>query len=487
MNLPLQLDRGASIPLQDQLFEQLRQLILTGKLKPNSRVIATRFLAEQVGVSRRTVLFAYERLISEGYLETRPAVGTFVCSTPPKQSKPQSSSNLLTDIARQSSLHPATFRNPPTPRPRIPDGIIDFNPSRFDASHLLPSKVWLQGMRSVFANDPDGLATPQPAAGVASLRQVIADYLAATRGIMASPEQVIIVVGRRQACNLVAHLFQRRGDRVVVESPGDASVVSFFEARNAELIRVPVDEHGLETDRLPKGPVSLAYVTPARQNPLGGTMPQSRRMTLIEWARTAGAYLIEDDSDSEFRYHGTTPQPLAALDPYGLVFYTGSFAKTLGPGLGLGYLVAPSEFLDPIIAMKSMAEDGCTWLEQMVVADLLTSGEYDHHLRRVRKIYLERRDCLIQALRTRFGDVHLIGVEIGTQLTWLLPEQFQSARAVCEAARAHGVNMECAISEPAEACRYHDKAVVFGYAALTTEQLQQGIARLADALAQRFP
>ncbi|MGA7673597.1 MAG: PLP-dependent aminotransferase family protein [Rhizomicrobium sp.] len=482
MNLPLQLDRGASVPLQDQLFEQLRQLILTGKLKPNSRIIATRFLADQAGVSRTTVLLAYERLIAEGYLETRPAIGTFVCSTPPAQPRLESAPNSISDIPRQASLHPAAFRSSLTPRADVPDGIIDFNPSQFDASHLLPVKAWLRGMRNVFEREPDGLAKPQPAAGVPSLRRVIVDYLAATRGVMASQEQVIIVVGRRQACSYVAHLFQRRGDRVVIESPGDEGIVGFFKARDADLIHVPVDEHGLETDRLPHGPVSLAYVTPARQNPLGGTMPQSRRETLIDWARESGAYLMEDDSDSELRYHGTTPQPLAALDPYGLVFYTGSFAKTLGAGLGLGYLVVPPEFVDAIVEIKSMAEDGCPWLEQMVVADLLTSGEYDHHLRRVRKIYLERRDSLIRALRTHFGDIRLLGTEIGTQLTWLLPERFPSARAVCDAAHAHSVNIECVNSGPAGACRYHDKALVFGYGALMTEQLGQGIARLADAL-----
>jgi len=481
MNLPLQLDRGAPIPLQDQLFEQLRQLILGGKLKPNSRIIATRFLAEQVGVSRTTVLLAYERLISEGYLITRPAIGTFVCSTPPEQPKPESLRTSLTDIPRQASLHPHGFHGSLASHAELPAGVIDFSSSRFDASHLLPAKVWLKGMRNVFEREPDGLAKPQSAAGVHALRQVIVDYLAATRGIMTSMEQVIIVVGRRQACSYVAHLFQRRGDRVVVESPGDESTIGFFKARDAELIHVPVDEHGLETDRLPNGSVSLAYVTPARQNPLGGTMPQSRREALIGWAREVGAYIVEDDSDSEFRYHGTTPQPLAALDPYGLVFYTGSFAKTLGAGLGFGYLVVPSEFADAIMAIKSMGEDGCSWLEQMVVADLLTSEEYDHHLRRVRKIYLERRDCLIQTLRTYFGDVQLIGTEIGTQLTWLLPDHFPAAQVVCEAARAHGVSIECVVSENSSS-RYHDKALVLGYAALTTEQLRQGIARLAGAL-----
>ncbi len=485
MNLPLQLDRRDAIPLQDQLFDQLRQMIVSGKLKPNSRVIATRFLAEQAGVSRTTVLLAYERLISEGYLETRPAIGTFVCSSLPDGPKLKSVRNSAADIPRHASLYPAVFHGSPTPKPYVPDQTIDFSLSRHDASHLLPPKVWLQGVRSVLAREPNGMADPLPAAGVAPLRRVIVDYLAATRGIMASPEQVVIVVGRRQACGLAAHLFQRRGDRVVLESPGDDAIANFFKARNAELVHVPVDEHGLQTDRLPRGPVAMAYVTPARHNPIGGTMPQARRAALIGWARESGAYLLEDDSDSEFRYHGTTALPLAALDPYGLVFYTGSFAKTLGAGVGLGYLVVPAEFVDAILAIKAMAEDGRPWLEQMVIRDLLTSGEYEHHLRRVRKVYLERRDCLIEALRAHFGDIRLIGTEIGTQLTWVLPDQFSSARAVCDVARAHRVNIDRVVTtnpETAKVCRFHDRALVFGYSALTTEQLQQGVARLADAL-----
>lgn len=486
MNLPLQIDRRNAIPLQDQLFEQLRQLILTGKLKPNSRVIATRFLAEQAGVSRTTVLLAYERLISEGYLETRPAIGTFVCSTLPEVPKPKPGHNPASDISRQASLYPAAFHGSLTPHPYVPGETIDFSRSRLDASHLLPSKIWLQGMRNVFARAPEGMAQPLPAAGIKPFRHAIADYLAATRGIMASPEQVITVNGRRQACGLVAHLVQRRGDRVVLEAPGDEGVADFFKARDAQLVHVPVDEHGLETRRLPQGSVSLAYVTPARQNPIGGTMPQARRVALITWARQAGAYLIEDDSDSEFRYRGTLPLPLAALDPYGLVFYMGSFAKTIGEGVGLGYLVVPAEFVEPILAIKSMAEDGRPWLGQMVVTDLLTSGAYEHHLRRVRRTYMERRDCLIKALQEHFGDVRLIGTEIGTELTWVLPENMPPAQAVCDTARAHGVNIEPVIEQNPSTVmsRYHGKALILGYAALTPAQLQQGVARLAASLSE---
>jgi len=484
MNLPLRLDRAAAIPLQDQLFEQLRQLILTGRLKPSSRVIATRFLAEQVGVSRRTVLFAYERLISEGYLETRPAIGTFVSTTPPNHARPEAAGSSSTDTPRQSTLRPAVIHTAIPPRPRVPDGTIDFDPSQRDASHLLPSKVWLRWVREVLADNPEGLSQPGPAAGAEPLRQVIADYLAATRGILASPDQIVIVTGRRHACSLVAHLFQRRGDRVVVEAPGDEDIARFFGTRQAEVIGVPVDEHGLETDGLPPGPVSLAYVTPARQDPIGGVMPQARRTALIEWARSAGAYLIEDDSDSALRYHGTAQPPLATIDPYGLVFYAGSFAKTLGAGLCLGYLVVPAEFADAIVSIQSMGTEAGQWLEQMVISNLLASGEYDHHLRRVRKIYLERRDTLIGALQSSFGDVRLIGTESGAQLTWLPPSSFPCASAIRDAARLQGVNIECVSGEAAKACRFHDQALILGYAALTPERLRRGIAVLADALSR---
>ena len=513
MNLPLQMNRNIAVPLQDQLFEQLRQLILTGKLKPNYRIIATRFLAEQLGVSRTTVLLAYEQLISEGYLVTRPAVGTFVCSRPPQPPSAPRVSNSFSEVLHQAIKGPAApngalAHNGAKPIERdlaqngvdAPNGVhviteiarasrhanvIDFCPSRFDASHLLSSKVWLQGLRNVLTRDPLGLARSQPASGVLELRQAIADNLAATRGIMASPEQVIIVCGQRQACSLIAHLFQGRGDRVVIEAPSDESVVSFFEARRAELVRIPVDEFGLETERLPQGPVSLAYVTPALQHPFGGILPPTRRDALLDWARESGAYIIEDSGNSDFRYQGTTPQALAALDPHGRVFYTSSFARTLGLGLGLGYLVVPPEFVDAIVGIKSYSDEGGPWLEQMALAELIVSGRYEHHLRRVRRIYMERRDALILALQSHFGELRLVGTEGGTQLTWILPDRLPSAQQVSNVARCHGVHVKavsCSGGVVAPEWRFSNRALIFGYGNMSAKQLRAGIARLAEAL-----
>jgi GntR family transcriptional regulator/MocR family aminotransferase len=487
MNLPLQLDRGNGAPLQDQLFYQLRQLIVDGSLKPNTRVIATRFLAEQVGVSRTTVLLAYERLISEGYLETRPAVGTFVSGALPEQARRETPRVMIGDTPRQASLRPALLHRNGDTRPLASSALtgFDLSPSRHDTTNLLPPKFWLKGVRNVFGRDPDGLAHQPPALGVLALRQAIADHLAATRGIMVPPEQVVVVTGRRQACSLVAHLFQRAADHVVLESPGDEEIETFFEMHRAALVRVPVDEHGLCTELLPPGPVSLAYVTPARQNPLGGTMPQSRREALIAWARKVGAYIIEDDSDSELRYHGSPPLPLAAIDPYGLVFHTCSFAKTLGAGLGLGYLVVPREFVGAVSDIMSLTESNCSWLVQMVLADLLAGGEYHHHLRRLRKVYMGRRDCLVEALSSRFGDLQLVGADAGTQLTWLLPEGFPTAETVRTRASACGVTLgsvSVGASTTSILRQLCDRALILGFAAAGCEALRQGIETLAGAI-----
>lgn len=482
MNLPLQLDRTASEPLQDQLFEKLRQLILSGRLKPNTRVIATRFLAEQVGVSRRTVLFAYERLIAEGYLETRPAIGTFVSPTPPAQAKLETAAAAVGDVARQAALYPASLRASTQARaqnhPPVP---IDFIPQRQDSSLVLPQKIWLRWMRDILMSDPLVFAKPAPVGGAEALREVIANYLGATRGILALPDQIIIVSGRRQAASLVAHLFQRQNDRVVVETPGDPAISDFFQLRGACVVSVPVDGDGLKISDLPEGRTALAYVTPARQNPIGGIMPQSRRSDLIEWARDAGAYLIEDDCDGDLRHQGAAHAPLAALDSYGLVFHVGSFGKTLGAGLSLGYLLVPPEFIDDVLAIKAMASEGGQHFEQLVVANLIASGEYDHHLRRLRKIYLERRDALILALKARLGDIMLLGTECGTQMSWVLQDDVVSAATLQEAALARGVRVGVIKEEAAQASGFNDRTIILGYPDLSTDRLREGVAILADA------
>jgi GntR family transcriptional regulator/MocR family aminotransferase len=475
MNLAIHIDRDAPASLQDQLFEQLRQMIMNGRLKPNARLIATRFLAEQAGVSRTTVLLAYERLISEGYLETRPTVGTFVSANPPAL---EGAANVAVPTFERTSASPATKAAPPTPA-------FDFGRDATDGSNLLSERALLLTIRTALADRSCSLGGVQPAEGLLALREAIAERLTTGRGLMVSPEQVLIVGGRRQALSLAAHATVRRGDRVVLDWACEADILDFFRARGADKVFAAADADGLRVDRLPDGPTALAFVTPSRQGPFGVDMSLQRRAKLLGWANRTGAFIVEDECDAELRYHGAPPPPLANLDGAGRVFYVGSFAKTLGAAMGLGYLVVPHDLVERVLAIKAMTETNGAVLEQMVLARMLRDGGYDHHLRRVRRLYLERRDALIEAMGAHFGAVRLTGTEIGTELTWLLSGEAPSARAAAERARLCGVRVEPPLQRetaPSADRPFDDKALVLSYAGLGPQQIRQGVARLARAL-----
>ena len=473
----IQLDRSAHTPLQDQLFNQMREMIVSSKLKTASRIIPTRFMAEYCGVSRTTVLLAYERLISECYLETRPDIGTFVCSQLPEEfnKKHNENPNKEQNIKRQALSHPSIFSGKALPKQSQLSYRFDFCKS-FPDKTLLPTRNWLRTTQRVFEEHHGEFADVPSPIGIEPLRRAISDWLAARRGITVSPEQVIITAGNRQAYSLITHLFQKKGDCVVVESPCNLEMVSFFESRKAALLPVRVDEKGIVTDELPNSPVSIAYVTPARQNPTGFTMSQKRREKLIAWAREVGAYIIEDDCDGEFRYRGTSPLPLAALDTYGLVFHIGSFSKTMGAGFCMSYLLVPQEFVGTISAIKSMSDDGYPWLQQRVMADFIVSGEYDHHLRRLRKTFLVRNQALVKALQDNFGDVQLIGGDSGSEITWLVPDNFPPPQELRKLANIKNIDFQTIKDGN------YVRAIIFRYGGLNEEQLREGIKNLAGVL-----
>jgi GntR family transcriptional regulator/MocR family aminotransferase len=484
MYLPLHIDRAAQTPLQDQIYTQLRQLITTSWLKADTRVIATRFLAEQLGVSRTTILLAYERLISEGYLETRPAVGTFVCSALP-DSLPGRQGAVAAPLAelpvvRQSDLHPpAAF---PTPWEARAAAAIDFTGDELDPA-LFPLTAWKRLTKAALDSFPQSLVHNPPQAGIPQLRTAIADWLTMSRGLVVQPEQVVVVSGRQQAYHIAARLFLREGGRVVVEAPTEAAVVAAFSSLGANVTAVPADGRGMDTAQLPEGAAVLAHVTPSHQVGLGGTLPEERRLRLIDWARGAGAYIIEDDCDGDFRYSGVSPPPIMALDGYGLVIHIGTFSKSLGAGLRLGYMVLPPELCKPAIAAKALLDKGNPWLEQAVLAEFIAGGEFTRHLRRIRKVYMERRDCLIAILGQHFGAVELAGVNSGTRLTWLLPPGFPKAAEIRELALRQGVGLGCL--EPGDGPgAFVDQALFFGYSQLGERRIREGINLLAKALRQ---
>ena len=477
MTLAIHLDRASQGTLQDQLFEQLRGMILNGVLKPHARVVATRSLADQTGVSRTTALLAYERLINEGYLESRGQVGTFVSGSPPRADGNSGD--------RREPCHAAdpSLDERPTSASSAPR-VADFSARETDGGRLLSEKALLAATRAVLQSRRGASAPSAQLAGAGELRRIIADRLAASRGVNADPEDIIVVSGRRQACALLAHALIRRGDRVVVETPGEPDAVALFHARGADLRSVPVDARGLDPRALPDTDVKLAYVTPTRQSALGVRLSAPRRASLLDWARRSGAILIEDEADGEIAFDAPPP-PLAAEDRERVVFM-GGFSHSLGPGLGLGFLVAPRALVETMLAIRGVGDEGVVGLDQLILAELLAGEAYDRHLRRVRKSYLERRDALVERLREHLPNARILGEEGGCHIVLVLPDGCADARDMCEAARRAGVRAEAVLDIPEDhpaPSVFHDRAVILGYGLIPPDRIGEGVDRFVAALA----
>ena len=477
----LTLDKTGSISLQRQIIDQVRQQIVDGTLHPGTTLVSTRILARRQNVSRNTVVLAYDQLITEGYLETKPSVGTVIS---PHLGGRSERGSKAAGLIKDNKHFPLAFagRAPRLAHPQREKLSIDFWIGRPEAN-ALPHRTWRQLLLSNLGASGSNLTEYGNPAGLWRLRKAVADYLGSARGINASPEQIIIVVGIQQALNIIARLLLSNNTPVALEDPCYSGAAYLFESFRANIIPIPVDPSGLATDLLPNRAVALVYTTPSHQYPLGYTLSLPRRLALLHWANRVGAYIVEDDYDSEFRYDGKPLTALKALDKNESVFYLGTFSKVLGAGLRIGYLVAPRGLVREVNTIKALLDNGNAWLEQAVLADFIRSNRYRHHLRRLRKTYLAKRDCLIEALQNHFGDVELSGIEGGMHIAWHLPDHFPSADWIQERAQRHRVGVYTLRSGGAHMTGTQDNRVLlFGYAGLPQADAREGVNRIAAVL-----
>ena len=487
MEIPIQIDHASRQSLQCQLYEQFRRLILGGHLRPGSPVPASRALAEQLSVSRNTVLLAYDRLVAEGYLQTREATGTYVSSELPENclaaARRRDAGLTASGVAMES---PIPFHGQAQAVVNAHRLTYDFWLGRPDP-HSFPIKIWRRLVNKALAHAGSRFTEYREPGGLAELRRAIAAHLGAARGISVSPEQIVITAGSQEGLNLAARLLLRAGSRVATENPCYQGAAFLFESYSAELVAVPVDASGIDVDRLPREGVALLYVTPSHQYPMGFTLSLERRIKLLDWACRCGAYIIEDDYDSDFRYRGSPLTALAGLDKYGCVMYLGTFSKSIGAGLRMGYLVVPPALVGAARTAKALLDNGHPWLEQAVMAEFIRSGSYANHLRRIRHLYSERRDCLVEALRRHFGDIRLSGLESGMHLAWHLADDLPTAPELQELALAEDVGIYSLGSGAAYdfgECAYSERTVVLGYSSLNERQIEAGIERIARAVAK---
>lgn len=469
-------ERPPGISLQRWLCGELRAAILSGRIAPGGRLPSTRDFARQQGVSRGTVLAAYEQLIAEGYLAGTTGSGTCVVpnlpvappladTTPPPAAPPR-----LSRLGRLLADSPfASREGRTTARP--------FSPNQPDLQ-AFPRAVWhrlsSRHSRTIRADDL-GYAEP---AGDPLLRRAIAEHLRYAQRIACTADNVMIVGSAQQALDLCARLLLDAGDGALVEDPGYPGAARLFALSGATVHGVPVDAAGMRTDALPPG--RLAYVTAAHQSPLGGTMPVDRRLALLAWAEAQDALIVEDDYDGEYRFDGAPLPAMKSLDRHGRVLYLGTFSKLLFPALRLAYAVVPDWLVEPFAAALSLTCRHQSLFQQGVLAAFIDEGHFARHLRQMRQRYGERAAAFEQACRAQLaGLLQVAPITTGLDATALLPAGSDD-RAVAAALAQWGIE-----TRPIAFYRLQQPAppgLVMGFSSFGEPAIRRGIAAMRPVL-----
>jgi GntR family transcriptional regulator/MocR family aminotransferase len=472
----IQLTLHGEHDLAGQLYRQLRGAMVEGRLQEGERLPSTRDLARQLGVSRKTTLDVFERLIAEGFLVTRPGDGTFVSG----------------GLTRLQASAPAQAVSQPVIAPiwtQLPDALampkpgatlpLDFRGGVTDKSQF-PFEAWRRCMNHALRAQARGLGAYRDPAGEQELRLAVSRYLAFSRAVACNWEEVIVTQGAQQALDLIARVLIQPGDVVAVEEPGYPPARACLAALGAKVVPVPVDEHGLVVARLPAG-AKLVYVTPSHQFPLGMPMSLERRAELLEWAQRHGTLIVEDDYDSEFRFEGRPLEPLKSLDRAGLVAYVGTFSKTIFPELRVGYVVPPPS-LHPYLRKAKQIGDwhSCT-LTQTALARFMLDGDFAKHLRRVHKLYTARRQVLIAHLqgglrRWLEPTIPVAGLHLPALLAPPLTEQAVIAAAAAQSVALYGISGFYSGSPR--------QGLLFAYGGIDAGQIEVALGKVAEVLAR---
>jgi GntR family transcriptional regulator/MocR family aminotransferase len=477
------LERDTATPLFRQLYVHLKTAILDGRIGAGVRLPATRTLCDLLGVSRQTVLAAYEQLMAEGYLAGTVGKGTFVSASLPAgaRAREDAAAPMVRPLSARGELiaggmarvlhHAGPLR---AFRASMPG--LDLFP--FDVWRRLEARHWRHSTGNL------GYAA---AAGHAPLRELLCAYLKASRGVQCSPDQIVITSGSQQALYLLAQLLLAPGDAMWIESPGYQGAVAPFTVAGARICPVPVDDEGMDVAyaarRYPDA--RLAFATPSHQLPLGVTMSLRRRLELLRWAEANRAWIVEDDYDSEYRHTGPPLASLQSMDRAGCVIYVGTLSKVLFPALRLGYVVAPPALAAALARAKAVVDRHSPIVPQATLADFIAGGHFARHIRRTRDAYGERRQALVDALDARLGSrvrqgPSDAGLDLCVHFTEPLAEE-----TVAQHAREFGVDVrtlgyytypqagaDCAIAP----------GLLLGFSAFAPDVLRAGVDDLARAI-----
>jgi GntR family transcriptional regulator/MocR family aminotransferase len=467
--------------LHRQIYFAIRAVILEGRLRPGARLPASRALAADLGVSRNTVMTAFEQLRAEGYIEGRVGAGSFIPAHLPEETPRPSARKAGADggrpgpraISARGMMLVSLKHRGSRPRPFSP-GLPELEQFPFRDWARLLARRWRRPHRAFLVGGEPG--------GYRPLCEAVADYLAMARAVFCNPGQVIITSGAQQALDLAARVLIDPGDPVWMEEPGYPPTGAVLRAAGARVVPVPVDDEGLSVvagQRAEPAP-RLICVSPSHQYPLGVTMSLGRRLELLECARAIDGVVIEDDYDSEYRYAGRPLAALQGLDDDGRVIYLGTMSKVMFPGLRIGYMVVPEHLVDAFLAVRAMVDAHPSSIAQAALADFITEGFLGAHIRRMRQLYAERQAALIEACHERLGRrLALAPASAGMHLVARLAPDSDD-RAIAERA------VEAGIEAPALSTYYQGlptaRGLLLGYAGVDAHATHRAVERLAGIL-----
>src|SRR5712671_1239947 len=431
------IDRRVSKPLYQQIYDSFRSRIIRGELRAGDLVPSSRELARESRISRLPVLTAYSQLLAEGYFESRVGAGTFIAGSLPSRTNTQTAKYALSGIRGTRRISGRAAALPPYERPSWAESLGPFQVGQPDL-HKFPIEIWLKLVARYSRRMRVKALQYGDAMGLPHLREAIAAYVRTSRGVRCEAEQIMIVSGSQQALDLATRVLLDAGTAAWVEEPGYWLVRRVLQSAGCRAVPVPVDSNGLMVAAGIKlnRKARAAFVAPSHQYPLGVTMSATRRLELLEWAQRAGAWIIEDDYDSEYRYDGMPIASLQGLDSNARVIYVGTFSKIMFPSLRLGYIIIPRDLIERFAATRQVLDLCPPHLTQAVMADFIREGHFARHIRRMRPIYAERRRVLVGELERELGDrLEIVGDEAGMHLAAFLTSNRNDHEIAAKAAQ----------------------------------------------------
>ena len=477
------INKNSPIPVYRQLYNEFRNAILTGVFRPGQQIPASRELANYFNISRTTVLLAFENLLTEGYIKGKPGSGTFINNELPE--------NLLFTKQSVEKQNIALVKKTKAPEAKGSNFKKYLSQERLDYNKFEPFKPGIPDLNEfpfhiwtkLISNSGKDISKSDfgysNSAGYKPLRNAIANYARASRGVKCENNQVIVVNGSQQGIDLVCKILLNKNDNIGFEEPGYIGARDAFSAAGMNIIPMPMDEEGINFKKT-KIKTNLVYVTPSHQYPLGITMSLNRRLELLDYSSSTGCWILEDDYDSEYRYKGQPLSSLQAIDNNNSVIYMGTFSKVMFPGLRLGYLIIPENLIESFTAAKMLTDRNSPILEQAALEKFITEGHYGRHIRRMRMIYQKRKEVFYNYVEKYFSEhIFLYPADAGLHTVgWL--KKINNDAEFAKLMFNNGI-----YTPPLSSYSFTKKlkpGLVLGYAAYSEQQIKNAIKKMASLL-----